>query len=123
MANLSPELVKFHAVLGPKWHAAPGPERMTGACTAIADFTVGADAVAKAPAPAKSHTAMWAQETKELVDAVAGMKAKCSAHDTASFEAAFASVHAGFHKLLEAASGEGEHGEAHGEEKHEGGGY
>jgi hypothetical protein len=97
--NLPPELAKFHDVLAPHWHAPEGPDRMTGTCSAIPEFQSNTDALAKA-APA-GDAAKWSAGTKELTDAVAGLKAACAASDAAAFETAFARVHKGFHGLAE----------------------
>ena len=117
MANAPPELLKFHDALAPRWHAAKGPERMSATCGAIGEFTTNADGVAKAPPPAKADAGHWAQEAKELTEAVAALKTACDAKDAAQFETAFANVHQEFHELLEATGGKHEeHEEAH-EEK------
>jgi hypothetical protein len=94
--KMAPELAKFHDVLAPRWHAPKGPERMTSTCSAIPEFQSGADALAKTPPPGSDVAA-----TKEVVDAVAGLKSACDASDAAAFETAFARVHKGFHGLLE----------------------
>lgn len=100
MANMPPEMAKFHDVLAPHWHAPKGTQRMTSTCTAIPEFQSNADALAKAAPPAGSE-ATWAAATKELVDAVAGLKAACDAVDPNGFETAFERVHKGFHGLME----------------------
>ncbi|HEX3757608.1 MAG TPA: hypothetical protein VHW23_02840 [Kofleriaceae bacterium] len=109
MAAMPPELQKFHAVLGPRWHARQGPERMADACGAIAEFHTSADAVAAAPAPTGRDAAAWAAGGKQLTEAVAALDAACTAHDAAGFEPAFTQVHERFHGLLEA--GESHHDE------------
>ena len=120
MANLPPELAKFHDALAPRWHAPKGAERMTATCGAIAEFTTDADAVAKAAPPAKGDASKWAQEGKELTEAVAALKVTCDAKDAAGFETAFANMHQEFHELLEAAGEKHEEQEKHEEhEKHE----
>ena len=118
-----PELVKFHDTLAPRWHAAKGPERMASTCGAIADFVSGADGVAKATPPAKGNASAWAQESKELTEAVAALKTVCEAKDAAKFEAAFAGVHQEFHELLEVASAHHEEHEGHDEPDHGKSGY
>jgi len=117
MANLPPELAKFHDALAPRWHAPKGAERMAATCGAIAEFATDADAVAKAAPPPKGDASKWAQEGKELTEAVAALKTTCDAKDAAGFETAFANMHQEFHELLEAAGGEGEKHEEH--EKYE----
>jgi hypothetical protein len=112
VAAMPPELQKFHAVLAPRWHAEPGPERIADTCGAIGELRAGADAVVAAPAPAGRDAAAWTAGGKQLAEAVAALDATCQAHDAAGFEPAFAQVHERFHGLLEA--GEPEHGE-HGE--------
>ena len=94
-----------------------GAERMTATCGAIAELAADADGVAKATPPAKGDAAKWAQEAKELTEAVAALKTTCDAKDAAGFETAFANVHQEFHELLEVANGEGEKHEKH--EEHE----
>ena len=118
MANAPPALGKFHDVLAPRWHAAKGAERMTATCGAIAEFAADADGIAKST-PTKGDASKWAQEAKELTEAVAALKTTCDAKDAAGFETAFANVHQEFHELLEVANGEGEKHEEH--EEH--GGY
>lgn len=123
MANVPPELAKFHDAMAPRWHAAKGPERMTATCGAIAELTADADAVAKAT-PAKGDASRWTQEAKELTEAIAALKTTCDAKDAAKFETAFANVHQEFHELLEVVNGEGEKHEKHEEhEEHEKSGY
>jgi hypothetical protein len=100
MAGMPPELGKFHDVLAPHWHAEKGPQRMKDTCAAVPDFTAGADALTKAAPPAGKDAAAWGTGTKELADAVTGLKTSCDG-DAAGFEAAFERVHKGFHALLE----------------------
>ena len=97
MAGMPPELAKFHDVLAPRWHAAHGPQRMKDTCAALADFTAGADALAKAKPPAGADANAWAAGTKELGDAVTGLKTSCDGGDAAAFER----VHHSFHALME----------------------
>jgi len=99
MEKMPPEMAKFHDVLAPHWHAPKGPERMTSTCAAIPEFQSNAEALAKAK-PA-GDAASWAAGTKELADAVAGLKSACDASDATAFETAFARVHKGFHGLME----------------------
>jgi hypothetical protein len=108
-AAMPPELQKFHAVLAPRWHAKPGPERIADTCGAIGEFRTGADAVVAAQPPAGRDAAAWSAGGKQLAEAVAALDATCQAHDAAGFEPAFAQVHERFHGLLEA--GEPNHGE------------
>lgn len=107
---MSPELMKFHGVLSPRWHADKGEKRMKDTCAAIADFQANADALVKAAAPAGMDAAKWSSGTKELTDAVAALGATCKANDAAAFETAFHRVHVGFHGLI---GEEDEHGEHH----------
>jgi hypothetical protein len=101
MAGMPPELGKFHDVLAPHWHAEKGPQRMKDTCAALADFAAGADALTKAATPTGKDAAAWSAGTKELADAVTGLKASCDGNDAAAFEPAFERVHKGFHGLLE----------------------
>ncbi len=84
--GMPPALDKFHAVLGPRWHAPKGDQRMKDTCAAIPDFTTAAAAV---------------DNGKPLVDAVAALDATCKANDATAFETAFGKVHEAFHALLE----------------------
>ncbi|MCX5741946.1 MAG: hypothetical protein NT062_05535 [Proteobacteria bacterium] len=104
-ANLPAEVVKFHDLLSPKWHAEKGPQRMKDACGAVADFTADADAIVKSAAPAHGDAAKWAPSTKELVDAVAAFKTSCEGTDEAAFDTAFQHMHESFHAVAEAAGG------------------
>jgi hypothetical protein len=101
MAGMPPELGKFHDVLAPRWHAEKGPQRMKDTCAAVADFTAAAAALTKAKPPAGADANAWAAGTKELVDAVTGLKASCDGGDATAFEPAFARVHNSFHALME----------------------
>ena len=112
--SMSPELMKFHDVLSPRWHAAAGPQRMKDTCAAIADFQTNADALSKAPAPAGADATKWTAGTKDLTDAVSALDVTCKANDATAFEVAFKRVHEGFHGLLE----NGEHHEEHGHAEH-----
>src|SRR5262249_14314044 len=85
MMNMPPEMAKFHDVLAPRWHAAKGPQRMKDTCAAIADFQANADALAKATPPTGTDAAAWQTGTKELTDAVTGLKTSCDGTDQAAF--------------------------------------
>ena len=84
--NMPPALDKFHAVLGPRWHAPKGEQRMKDTCGAIADFQTAAAGI---------------DDAKPLTDAIAALDATCKANDAAAFETAFGKVHEAFHALLE----------------------
>ena len=100
MMNMPPEVATFHDVLAPHWHAEKGPQRMKDTCAALAEMSTKADAVAKAAAPDGKDPAVWAAATKDLVDAVAGLKVSCDGNDAAGFEPAFEKVHHSFHALM-----------------------
>ncbi len=117
-ANLPAEVVKFHDLLSPRWHAEKGPQRTKDTCTAVADFAATADSLVKLAPPTGSDATKWTATTKELADAVVALKTTCDAHDDAAFEEAFHHVHVGFHHVAETAGGEAEHHEGH-EEGHE----
>ncbi|HEV7556391.1 MAG TPA: hypothetical protein VGO00_13080, partial [Kofleriaceae bacterium] len=68
--NMPPEVVKFHDVLAPHWHADKGPQRMKDTCAVQPEMAADAEAVAKSSAPGGMDPAAWATATKELVDAV-----------------------------------------------------
>ena len=118
-ANMPAEIVKFHDILSPRWHAEKGPQRMKDTCAAIGDFTTTADAVSKVATPANGDAAKWQAGTKELVDAVGALKATCDKPDEVAFEDAFHRVHEDFHAVAELAGGENEHHEEHHEEHHD----
>jgi hypothetical protein len=101
MAGMPPELGKFHDVLAPRWHAESGPQRMKDTCAAVPGFTAAADALTKAKPPAGANANAWAAGTKELVDAVTGLKASCDSGGATAFEPAFERVHNSFHALME----------------------
>jgi hypothetical protein len=105
MANMPPQIAKFHDTLAPRWHAAQGPQRMADTCAAIAQFHTDADAIATSPAPSGGDAAAWSAGGKQLTEAVAALDTTCKAKDAAAFEPAFGSVHKTFHHLMEAASG------------------
>jgi membrane-bound lytic murein transglycosylase B len=119
-ADLPPALAKLHDVLAPRWHAAKGPERMTSTCQALADFQRDSDEVAKATPPAAANAQAWTAGTQHLSSAVVELGTACKGSDLAVFEAAFTSVHQGFHELLGASGmmhedheGKGDHEHAH----------
>ena len=117
MANMPPQIAKFHDTLAPRWHAKPGPQRMTDTCAAIGQFRADGDAIATSPAPSGGDAAAWSAGGKQLTDAVAALEKTCKANDAAAFEPAFERVHNTFHGLMGAASGKhGEH--VHGEHEH-----
>jgi hypothetical protein len=118
-ANMPPDVVKFHDLLSPRWHAEKGAQRTKDTCAAAADFATTADALAKLPTPAGGDATRWAASTKELTDAVAALKTSCDAHDDAAFEETFHHVHVGFHHVAEAAGGEPEHHDEGHDEGHE----
>ena len=103
MANMPPEMAKFHDVLAPRWHADKGPQRMKDTCAALPDFQADADAIAKATPPTGANADSWSTSSRQLVDAVAGLDTPCKANDAAAFEAAFQKVHDSFHGLMAAA--------------------
>src|SRR5215813_2966271 len=70
MANMPPELAKFHDVLAPRWHADKGPQRMKDTCAAIPDFTAGVTAIAKAQVPAGADATAWTDGAGKLAAAV-----------------------------------------------------
>jgi hypothetical protein len=111
MAALPPQIAKFHATLGPRWHAAQGPQRMADTCAAMAQFHTDADAIVAAAAPSGANAAAWSEGGKQLADAVTALDATCQAKDAAAFEPAFTRVHNSFHHVMEAGMHEGEHGE------------
>jgi hypothetical protein len=100
-AKLSPELVSFHDVLAPRWHAAPGPERVKATCDAIGELRARGDAVAKAAPPAAANADAWASGTKKLVAAIEGLAASCASGVVDGFDGAFARVHESFEALAE----------------------
>jgi hypothetical protein len=112
MAQMPPEMAKFHDVLAPRWHAAQGPQRMKDTCDALPEFHAQADALAKATPPTGANADTWTTGTRALVDAVANLDTTCKANDATQFETAFAKVHDSFHGLM-AAAGMHHEGEEH----------
>ena len=110
MADLSPELARFHDTLAPRWHAEHGPQRMADTCSAIQQFHRRAEAIAGAPAPSKGDAVAWSTGGRKLTEAVAALDATCRGKDATAFEPAFERVHETFHGLMEAAGGHEEHG-------------
>ncbi|MGE0545793.1 MAG: hypothetical protein AB7O24_22470 [Kofleriaceae bacterium] len=106
--NMPAEVVKFHDVLSPKWHAEKGEQRMKDTCAVMADFQVNADAIAKATPPTGADANAWQMGSKELTDAVMALDTTCKSNDAVAFEPAFERVHNGFHAVMEA-SMEGGH--------------
>jgi hypothetical protein len=100
---LPPELGRFHDELAPRWHAEKGPDRVKSTCDAIPEFRSRADAVAKAAPPSSATGDAWTAGTKQLVDSVAALDAKCRANDATAFDSAFAQVHESFEALAESA--------------------
>ena len=118
-AAMAPQLAKFHDTLAPRWHAPPGPQRMTDTCAAIPQFHAGAEAIMAAPAPSGGDESAWSIGGRRLSEAVAGLDGTCKANDAAAFEPAFERVHSAFHAVMEAAGGHhDEHDEAEHSEKH-----
>lgn len=101
-AKLPPAVAQFHDVLAPRWHAAQGPERMTDTCAAVGQLRDGAQAIAAADLPAGSDAATWHQATSELTTAVTALDGTCKVRDADAFEPAFARVHTGFHRVMDA---------------------
>jgi hypothetical protein len=112
MANMPPEIAKFHDVLAPRWHADKGPQRMKDTCAAMADFTTGVTAIAQAETPTGADTEVWTSSAGELAAAVSKLDDTCKANDAAAFEVAFQKVHETFHGVMAAASGHAEAGGA-----------
>ena len=107
---MPPELVTFHDVLAPRWHADKGPDRMKSTCDAMPEFTQSATAIAAAQ-PAHVDRDAWANGAGALAAALKDLDATCKANDAVKFEPAFEQVHVRFHGLMEAAGGE--HHEEH----------
>ena len=105
MANMPPELAKFHDVLAPRWHAEQGDRRMTDTCAAIPDFTAGVTAIAKATPPAGADGTAWTDGAGKLAAAIAALDDTCQKHDAVAFETAFKDVHESFHGLMALAMG------------------
>lgn len=115
------EVVKFHDILSPRWHAEKGPQRMADTCGAIGELESGADALTKRGAPGTVDAARWALGTSELSKAVGALKTTCATPDEATFEPAFHRVHEGFHAVAELAGGHDEHepgSSSHNEHEH-----
>jgi hypothetical protein len=117
-ANMPPEIVKFHDVLAPRWHAAKGPERTKSTCDALPDFNAGATGIAKAVPPSGVDPTTWTESAGKLAAALEELDGACKANDPAKFETAFEAVHTSFHGVMEAAGGPHEDHEG----DHEGGG-
>jgi hypothetical protein len=103
--RMPPELVKFHDVLAPHWHAEKGLQRMTDTCKAIGDFQQGAKAMAKAKLPAHANVERWLVGCIQLVFAVKTLDRECKlwalGEPMPDFDRTFAEVHDSFHRLLE----------------------
>jgi len=110
MADVSPELARFHDTLAPRWHAEHGPQRMADTCSAISQFHRGAEAIVAAKAPSQGDPVGWSNGGRKLTEAVAALDATCRSKDATAFEPAFERVHETFHGLMEAAGGHEEHG-------------
>jgi len=110
MANMPPELARFHDVLAPRWHAAKGAQRTADTCNALGEFRAKLAAVANAPAPAATSADAWTSGGKRLGDAIDALAAACATSDAAKFETAFEQVHERFHDLLDTIGGHHEHG-------------
>jgi hypothetical protein len=114
MADMPPQLARFHDTLAPRWHAARGPQRMTDTCAAIRQFHADAEKIAAAEPPGKGDPGAWSKGGKKLTEAVVALETTCKNKDAEAFETAFERVHETFHGLMEAAGGHDEHGD-HGE--------
>jgi hypothetical protein len=106
MANMPPEIAKFHDVLAPRWHADKGDKRMKDTCAAIPDFTAGVTAIAKATPPAGADGAAWTDGAGKLAAAIVALDDTCKKNDATGFETAFQGVHESFHGLMALAMGE-----------------
>jgi hypothetical protein len=119
MADMPPQLARFHDTLAPRWHAAHGPQRIADTCTAIPQFHADAEAIAVAEPPTKGDPGAWSKGGKKLTEAVVALDTTCKSKDAEAFETAFARVHETFHGLMEAAGGGDEHGKGeHGKGEH-----
>lgn len=96
------EMVKFHEVLRPLWHAEKGDKRMTDTCTAIPQLTETGTALRDSAVPAKGNADAWKTHGTSLTDKLSAMKAECDAKNMAGFETSFEGVHNEFHALMEA---------------------
>jgi hypothetical protein len=122
-AKLTPELNAFHDVLAPRWHADPGEARVTDTCAAQPEMLTKSQAVEAAAPPADVDAAVWTDAAHKLTAVVEALGQTC-AGDRTAFDAAFSSVHDGFHYLMELQMGkhpakmEHEHGAETGGMKH-----
>ena len=82
---MSIELMGFHAVLKPVYHAEKGPGRVELACTASASLTDKAGPVSSEP----------------LTKSVADLKAACAVEGRGEVEAKLELVHDAFHAVME----------------------
>lgn len=114
MSAMPPQIVKFHDILAPRWHAERGPQRTADTCAVIAQFQADADAIVAAPVPEGASPEAWSAGGKQLVEAVVALGETCKANDAAAFEPAFERLHTSFHHVMEAASAQpGGHAEHH----------
>lgn len=110
------ELAKFEESLGEKWHAPKGEQRMKDTCAAIPQMETLAAEAQKAPGPSGLDAAKWTAGTKELADAVGGLKTSCGGTDLAAFEPAFEKAHSSLHALIGMSGG---HHEGDGTHQHQ----
>jgi hypothetical protein len=101
--DLPAPVAAFHDVLSPLWHQAPGAQRTTDTCAAIATFRERAMNLVTTvpPEPAAADAEGWRDATSALVSAVEELDQACAAPDRAGFDEKFAHVHDEFHQVME----------------------
>lgn len=97
--NHTPEMVAFHDVLRPLWHADPGQARTDDTCKQAGHLLDLANGIQNAAPPTGVDRAQWDPAVRRLMVGIAAlMDQGCKGGD---FEGTFREVHDAFHGLMD----------------------
>jgi hypothetical protein len=91
----------FHEALAPLWHADKWPDRVAKTCAQVTVLRDKAAAIEAGKVPEHADEAGWKADAGALTGAIKALAAECEKEGRPEFEARFAAVHDGFHKLAE----------------------
>ena len=101
--GLPAEVVAFHDVMSPLWHADPGEKRQGDTCSAMPSFVSASTNVASSKSPEGVDAAGYQAGVEGLVAAVTDLETTCGNPERVGmFDSSFTDVHDAFHALMKA---------------------
>lgn len=100
---MPPTVHAYHEVLRPLWHSDPGAERDARTCAQAGELVTRADAIVAAGVPAERQASAdaWRTAATTLAQRSRALQSTCAATPRGDVSASLASVHGGFHELIE----------------------